>query len=284
MPSRSDVRFRFWGVRGSIASPGAETARYGGNTPCLELRFGDRLVIVDGGTGMRGLGQTLLAQGGPVRADVVLSHVHWDHIQGIPFFTPAFIPGNEFRFWGERKGDRSLAEVLSSQMEGPTFPVPISIMRSTMTFRELSAAGTHDMDDGLRVRTAPMNHPNGCAGLRFEFDGRSIVYCTDTEHDPDTGVLDPAVLSLAQGADAFIYDAMFLEDAYRARCRGWGHSTFTEAIRLARAAQVKRLYFFHHDPSSTDAFLDERLAWARAETAGDDFEVLMAAEGPWQTL
>jgi phosphoribosyl 1,2-cyclic phosphodiesterase len=274
------LRFRFWGVRGSIASPGPATVRYGGNTPCIEVRCGQRLIILDGGTGLRCLGQSLMAAGGPVEADFFLSHLHWDHIQGIPFFTPAFVPGNRFRIYGERKGDRGLQAVLEGQMTDPNFPVPLSIMRSELSFHEIEPWIGVELGDGITVRTAPMNHPNGCLGLRVEYGGRALVYTTDTEHDPAGGPPDPNVVSLAQDADALIYDAMYTEAQYRGGRVGWGHSTFSEALRVARAANVGTLYFFHHDPVHDDAFLDEQLAWAEAETRDEPLEVRMATEGP----
>ena len=272
-------RFRYWGVRGSIATPGPTTVRHGGNTPCVEVRAGERLIVLDGGTGLRGLGQELMRAGGPVDADLFLSHLHWDHIQGIPFFTPAFIPGNRFRIYGERKGDRSLRAVLEGQMTDPNFPVPLSIMRSDLRFQEIEAGVAVELGDGVIVRTGAMNHPNGCLGLRVEYGGRSLVYTTDTEHDPGGGPPDPEVVSLARDANVLIYDAMYTEAEYRKGRIGWGHSTYSEAIRVARAAGVERLHFFHHDPMHSDDFLDARLAWAEAECRDDAFSLVMAAEG-----
>lgn len=271
--------FRFWGVRGSIATPGPDTVRYGGNTPCVALNVGGRLIIFDGGTGLRELGQHLISLGTPIDADLFLSHLHWDHIQGIPFFVPAFVPGHTFRIHGERKSGLSLRDVLEGQMNDPTFPVPFSIMQSNLSIEEIKAGETVQVGPSVTVRTASMNHPNGCIGMRVEHDGRSLVYTTDTEHDPVGGGLDPNVVELAQGADVFIYDSMYTEAEYGAGKVGWGHSTYAQAIRLARAANVKRLFFFHHDPMHDDEFLDARLAEARLETAKDSFTVEMAREG-----
>ena len=283
------LSFRFWGVRGSIATPGPQTVRYGGNTACVEVRAADRLVVLDGGTGLRCLGEALEADGppggggaGPIDADLFLSHLHWDHIQGIPFFRPAFQPGNRFRVHGERKGDRTLRAMLEGQMTDPNFPVPLSIMGSAITFHEI-VAGDRVQLGPVTVRTAPMNHPNGCLGLRIEHAGRSFVFCTDTEH-PGDGSLDAQVPALAAGADVLVYDAMFTEAEYRAGKVGWGHSTFEEALRVARAAGVRQLVLYHHDPSHDDAFLDARLAEARAQTAGEALEVHMATEGQLHRL
>ncbi len=279
MSEEAAIEVRFWGVRGSIATPGPTTVRYGGNTPCVEVRAGGRLIILDGGTGLRCLGQSLLRAGKKVDADVFFSHMHWDHIQGFPFFTPAFIPGNSFRVYGERKGNQSIREVLGGQMTDPNFPVPLSVMMSNLTFHEVAPGDVIELGD-VRVRTAPMRHPGGCLGIRIEHRGRSFVYATDTEHDPVAGTLDDNLVELSRGADVLCYDAMYTEDEYRAGKVGWGHSTYAEGVRVARAAGVRQLYFFHHEPNHTDAFLDERLALARRWLEADEplaFE--MAREG-----
>ncbi len=273
------MNFRFWGVRGSIATPGPETVKYGGNTPCVEVNAGGKLIILDGGTGLRCLGIDLIRRGLPCEDDIFLSHLHWDHIQGIPFFTPAFIPGNTFRIWGERKGDHAVQQALERQMTDPNFPVPLSIMGSDLTFNEIVAGETVALGD-VTVRTASLRHPNGCLGIRVEHEGSSLVYTTDTEHDPESGALDPNVLELARDADVLIYDSMYTEAEYRNGKIGWGHSTYAEALRISREAGVKRLFFFHHDPTHDDAYLDARLDEARGLTTDDSFEVLMADEGP----
>jgi phosphoribosyl 1,2-cyclic phosphodiesterase len=274
------IQFRFWGVRGSIATPGPTTVRYGGNTACVEVRAADRLIIFDGGTGLRALGQWLLEsqQDRPIEADLFLSHLHWDHIQGIPFFGPGFRAGNRFCIHGEAKAGRTLRETLEGQMRDPNFPVPLSIMASEIRFNEVWA-GAEVPVGAATVRTAPLNHPNGCLGLRVDHGGRSLVFCTDTEHPADGG-LDPHVQALAADADVLIYDAMFTDAEYRAGKVGWGHSTFEEAVRIALAARVGRLVLFHHDPLHDDDFLDARLAQIRAEVAHTGLVVEMACEGP----
>lgn len=278
MRTHAGIRFRFWGVRGSIATPGPSTVRYGGNTPCVAIEAGGRHIIFDGGTGLRALGESMLRQAKPIEADLFLSHLHWDHIQGIPFFRPAFRPGNRFRVHGEGKGGTNMRTLLEEQMRNPNFPVPLSTMRSAMTFHQIEAGESVVIEDVV-VRTAPLNHPNGCLGLRADYAGRSVTYCTDTEHDHLTGEVDARVVELARGSDVLIYDAMYTEEEYRAGRIGWGHSTYEEAIRVARAAEVKRLFFFHHEPCHDDVFLDARLAEARAATQGDAFVVDMAREG-----
>jgi len=273
------IQVRFWGVRGSIATPGPTTVRYGGNTPCLEVRAGQRLIILDCGTGLRGLGNALMAEHRPIDADIFFSHMHWDHIQGFPFFSPAFIPGNSFRIYGQNKGEQTVRAVLEGQMTDPNFPVPLSIMRSTLSFHAIVAGDVIELGD-VRVVTTPLNHPGGCLGIRIEHAGGAFVYATDTEHDPSGTKLDERLAALAQDADALVYDAMYTDEEYRRGKIGWGHSTYSEALRIARAARVRRLYLFHHDPTHDDDFLDCRLADARADASdAPDLDVEMAREG-----
>ena len=276
-PDKS-LSFKFWGVRGSIASPGPDTQKYGGNTSCVEICAGGECLILDGGTGLRRLGQQLTSKYKSVNAHIFLSHLHWDHIQGIPFFMPAFIPNNRITFYGERKGESSLKEILENQMCSPNFPVPLSVMKGVLGFHELSEHDSLQLSNDLMVTTAPMNHPNGCLGIRVDFAGRSIVYNTDTEHDPN-GTLDQNVVTLAQDADVLIYDSMYTEEEYNAGRIGWGHSTYRAAIKVAQAANVKRLYFYHHDPEHDDKFLDAKLLEMREFTRDMPFEVFMAREG-----
>ena len=277
-PSSADpnITIRFWGVRGSIASPGPDTIRYGGNTSCVEVRAGDQLLILDGGTGLRRLGAHLLSLRAPCQAHIFLSHLHWDHIQGIPFFTPAFIPGNQVRFYGERKGEQGLQDILEAQMHSPNFPVPLSIMRAQLSFQELTPTSELTLGDA-RVTTTALNHPNGCLGVRIERNGRAVVYATDTEHHAN-GALDPNLLALARGADALIYDAMYTDEEYKTRV-GWGHSTFSEGVRIAAAAGVRQLLFFHHDPEHDDDFLDRQLAHHRESARAVGVQAEMAREG-----
>ena len=165
-------------------------------------------------------------------------------------------------------------------MTDPNFPVPLSIMRSDLSFHEIKARDSVKLADDVVVHTAPMNHPNDCLGLRIEHAGKALVYTTDTEQDPNSGKLDPNVVELARGADVLIYDAMYTEDEYRNGRIGWGHSTYEEALRIGRAAGIKKLFFFHHDPAHDDDFLDDQLRRARAETVDEPLEVFMAREGP----
>ena len=274
----SDFYFRFWGVRGSIASPAPDTQRYGGNTACIEVIVGGERIVLDGGTGLRRLGSHWLKAEAPLNIHLFLSHLHWDHIQGIPFFTPAFMKGNTIKFYGERKGNLSLKEILEAQMHSPNFPVPLSIMQSDIQFIELKSRGSFMIGDEIQVSTAPMNHPNGCVGIRIDYRGASLVYNTDTEHDPK-GQIDQNVVDLATEADVLIYDSMYTEEEYKAGRIGWGHSTYSEAVRVAKAANVKKLFFFHHDPEHPDDFLDAQLERMREVTKDMTLTVEMAREG-----
>ena len=266
---------QFWGVRGSIASPGPETVRYGGNTPCVEMRVGGERLIFDGGTGLRVLGQSLLSQM-PVEAYMFFTHSHWDHIQGFPFFAPAFIKGNRFHIYGApAPNGATIKQRLNDQMLHPNFPVPLQIMGADLQFYDIQLRRNVQIGD-VTVENAPLNHPGDATGYRVSWNGYAAAYITDTEHFPDR--LDENVLTLARNADVLIYDATYTEEEYSSPASsrvGWGHSTWHEAVKVARAANVKKLVIFHHDPVHNDDFLD-RLG----EEAVQEFpETLMAREG-----
>jgi len=244
----------FWGVRGSIACPGRRYERYGGNTSCLEMRCGPHLLVFDGGTGLRALGEALKTQG-PLDIDLFLTHSHLDHMVGVPFFLPLFDPASKVRFWsGHLLPDRRLRDVLCTMMVAPLFPVPIDIFAAATNFNDFSAGETLRPHEGLVLKTARLNHPNGATGYRVEYGGKSICYVTDTEHV--AGHLDANILALIAGADLFIYDSTYTEEEYP-RFAGWGHSTWTQGLRLAEAAKVKTFVAFHHDPSHDDVFMDK---------------------------
>ncbi|MBE9146599.1 MBL fold metallo-hydrolase [Planktothrix mougeotii] len=248
----------FWGVRGSIACPGSETVRYGGNTPCIEMRVGTERLIFDGGTGLRVLGQSLLAQM-PVTAHLFFTHYHWDHIQGFPFFVPAFIKINTFYIYGTIAPDGSTVQHrLNDQMLHPNFPVPLQIMGADLKFVDISVGNSIHINDEITVETALLNHPGEAVGYRVNWRNYSAAYVSDTEHFPDH--LDENVLFLARNADVLIYDATYTDEEYHAEKTskvGWGHSTWQEAVKIAKAAKVKRLVIFHHDPLHNDDFMDK---------------------------
>jgi phosphoribosyl 1,2-cyclic phosphodiesterase len=250
----TDFSVRFWGVRGSIACSGPETARYGGNTSSLEVRCGGRLLLFDAGSGIRYLGNRLAAEA-PLDADLYFTHTHFDHVCGLPFFKPLFQPQNRFRVWAGHLGGRmTLKNVLCEFMMSPLFPVPPEVFRADTRYEDF-AAGDVLRAGAAVLRTAPLNHPDGATGYRVEYGGRAISYVTDTEHVP--GVDDRNVLGLIEGADLVIYDCTYTEEEYaRGTFVGWGHSTWQEAVRLCRAARAKKLAVFHHDPERSDGALD----------------------------
>lgn len=246
----------FWGVRGSIPCPGPNTVEYGGNTPCVEMRVGGSRLIFDGGTGLRLLGQFLLSQM-PVDAYMFFTHSHWDHIQGFPFFTPAFIKGNRFKIYGAVAPNGSTIEQrLNDQMLHPNFPVPLQIMGADLTFCDIEVGKPIALDN-IVIDTIQLNHPGEAVGYRVNWNNHSAVYATDTEHFPDR--LDENVIQLAKDADVLIYDATYTNQEYYSEKTskvGWGHSTWEEAVKVAEAANVKQLIIFHHDPLHNDEFLD----------------------------
>ncbi len=253
------MRITFRGVRGSIASPGKETAETGGNTSCVEVDLGaDGRVVLDAGTGLRGLGDDMMARGERCDVAILLSHYHWDHIQGLPFFVPLYVPGSRVEIIGGASGVMSVGETLVHQMRAPVFPVRLDEVGATITTREVRSGETFDVK-GARARTVKLNHPGGVHAYRLDHGGHSMVYATDTEH---YACVDPQLLTLARHADVLIYDAQYTPEEYGGKV-GWGHSTFLAATELARAAGVGRLVLFHHDPTRSDVMVCEIEARAR---------------------
>ena len=268
-----DFLVRFWGVRGSIAAPGPSTARYGGNTSSIEVRCGSHLILLDAGTGMRFLGNRLIAEA-PVDADIFFTHTHFDHVCGLPFFKPFFQPQNGFRLWaGHLSAGMTLQRVLREFMAAPFFPVPPEVFKANMEYRDFKAGDTLAPAAGIVVRTAVLNHPDGATGYRIEYGGKSVCYVTDTEHLP--GIPDRNVLALIAGADIAIYDSMYTDEEYAKSYVGWGHSTWQEAVRLCKTAGVKKLVVFHHDPDHDDEKLDAIAREVEAAMPG----AVMAREG-----
>lgn len=275
MSSNDRFKVKFWGVRGSIPCPGPETVRYGGNTPCIEMEVAGKCLIFDGGTGLRVLGQALLKQM-PLEAHIFFTHTHWDHIQGFPFFTPAFIKGNLFHIYGTTAPNgATIKQRHHDQMLHPNFPVPLQIMQADLQFYDLDFGETLLLDD-VEIENAKLNHPGEAVGYRVSWRGLSVAYVTDTEHYPDR--LDSNVLWLAREADVLIIDAAYTDDEYYSETSskvGWGHSTWQEAVKVAKAANVKQLVIFHHDPLHNDKFLDRI-----AEEAAQAFpNTILAKEG-----
>jgi phosphoribosyl 1,2-cyclic phosphodiesterase len=269
---RDEFYVRFWGVRGSIACPGPNTVRYGGNTSCLEVRCGPHLLIFDAGTGLRPLGSALATQGRS-EADLFLTHTHFDHVCGLPFFVPFFLPGNKFRLWaGHLRPKFTLVEVVREMLIAPLFPVPPEIFKADIVYNDFKSGEELRPRPGVRLKTAPLNHPNGATGYRIEFDGRSICYLTDTEHLD--GESDQNVLALIEGADIVSYDSTYADEEYP-QYKSWGHSTWQECVRLCEAAAAKTAVIFHHDPGHDDAFMDRVAAEAQAMRPG----TIVAREG-----
>jgi phosphoribosyl 1,2-cyclic phosphodiesterase/CheY-like chemotaxis protein len=283
----SAMKVRFWGTRGSIAKAGPTTLRYGGNTSCVEVRTASGAVLVlDIGTGAHGLGLALAREPAVARrGHVLISHTHWDHIQGLPFFAPLFVPGNEWHIYGPQGLGPSLREVLAGQMEYTYFPITPAEFAADLAYHDL-VEGSFEFDD-IRVTTQYLNHPALTLAYRIEADGATLVYATD--HEPhlhrlaDGGVPPPGGEDERHGrfladADLVVHDTQYAAEEYP-RLRGWGHSTVEYAVDLARAGAVRRLAMFHHDPKRDDDAVDQLVARARARARGDAMDVFAAAEG-----
>ena len=289
------LRVRFWGTRGSIPTPGAQTVRYGGNTPCTEVRTDDGwLIILDAGTGIRELGRELLqrSNGAPIQGDIFLTHAHWDHIQGIPFFAPIFGRGNHFTIWGSQSLERSVDKIVRDQMSPVVFPVTFEELDATIDFRDL-VVGTRCEGTGYEVTAFAVQHPGGALGYRFtEPGGRggALVYVSDNELSPHERYgsapdWKQQMVEFVRGARIMIHDSTYTSDEYENH-RGWGHSTFNETVELALEAGVGTLVLFHHEPRRTDDMLDTCLAECRAmvKSRGGTLQVVAAAEGLTLTL
>src|SRR5437773_988352 len=285
----------FWGTRGSIPTPGAHTARYGGNTPCVAVegtgghKGGGQLVILDAGTGIRALGRELVErQNGAVQAEILLSHAHWDHIQGLPHFKPFFAPGNAVRIWGSRQGTTSLEAILRQQMDPAVFPVPLDALSAKLTVQQVEpgefAVGT------FRVQAMRLRHPGTTLGYRLTpaAGGPSMAYVTDNELGPG-GHYETAAswrkdfVAFLGGVELLIHDAMYTPEELEEH-RGWGHSTFEEAVALAGDAGVKRLVLFHHEPEHGDEAIDALVAAARRRARAKGLPAEVAAAQAGMTL
>ena len=267
------MRVRFWGVRGSIACPGPETIRYGGNTPCIEVHCGEHILIFDAGTGLRAMGNTLVKDSKVREVNLFLTHCHLDHVIGLPFFAPFFTEGYSVHIWaGNLLPGDNIEQVMRKLMSSPLFPVEVEIFKAKIEYHDFRSGDVLRPYDGVTLQTAPLDHPDGASGYRLEHDGRAFALLSDTEGFP--GKHDRELVSLARGADLVVYDGTFTEKEIASRA-GWGHSTYVRGIRLADEAKVKQLCLFHHDPSHDDDFMDALAADANDARPG----TIMAREG-----
>lgn len=281
-----DVYVRCWGTRGSIPTPGPETAGYGGNTSCFEVRVGDERIIFDAGTGIRPLGRKLVSREEPGKTYIFLTHFHWDHIQGFPFFLPLYSPGWQMEIvgppQGTAEGEVDVQTLFAGQMGPVYFPVPFEAVSSELTFSHLTEG--HWEHGNFVVSSMRMRHPSFTVGYRIQAGDRCVCYIPDNElvgaeYDVDPDWRD-RLADFVDGVDLLIHDAMFTEEEYASR-EGWGHSTFRQTLEFAISAGVKRIMFFHHAPERSDAELNRILARYREETAerGLEIQVDAAFEG-----
>lgn len=302
--SASSTRLKLWGVRGSIPVPGPATVRYGGNTTCAELRADGELIVLDAGSGIRELGLALEEEFGsrPIKLSLLITHVHWDHIQGFPFFTPSYQDKNEIRIFGYDGADADLQEILKRQMATPFFPVALHDLPGKIKIEKLDSM---DFKIGsVRVRSRFVNHPGPCVGYRLFTSAGSVAFLPDNElyeafklHLVNSQLLSPeqtrkkaeeeraGLVEFLRGADVLILDTQYTDEEYQAHV-GWGHGSISGAVSLAVDAAVRKLVLFHHDPNHDDTMIDEMVKDARklAERRKTDLKVEGAREGAELTL
>jgi phosphoribosyl 1,2-cyclic phosphodiesterase len=245
---------KFWGVHGSLPRPGPTTLKYGGNTPCIEVRCGKVFIIFDAGSGIREMGEDLIrnntgSDNSPQKltAHIFFSHLHWDHVQGFPFFAPAFVKGNKFHLYGGYGLDMTIRRMMSNQMSEPNFPLTLDNLGAGLVFHDIQPGTSLEIEDVI-VRTHKLNHPGGSLGYRVEWQGKSLVYASDNEIDNE---IDPSMINFAFETDVLIHDGMFTPQQYlglvdRMSRKSWGHSTWEGAVATAKASHAKRLILFHH--------------------------------------
>ncbi|MEI6386897.1 MAG: MBL fold metallo-hydrolase [Spirochaetota bacterium] len=299
------LTLKIWGDRGSMPTPGPDTVLFGGNTSCYEVRADGRLLIVDAGSGIRQLGESLVRtelKKGPINADIFITHTHWDHIMGFPMFTPIYIPGTKLRIHGPvNYEDETLEHVIGSQLSYRYWPVRQDELAAEIEYLQVKES-SYDLGGGITLGTKYLNHPILCLGYRFEYQGHSIVTVYDNEpfsnvfptdpNDPDydeeaaregdLAVMDEndKILDFMRGADIVVHDAQYTAREFHASKHGWGHSSYEHAINAAHRSGVKRLLLTHHDPNATDAELQEReLFYQRKIEGRSALRIEMAREG-----
>jgi phosphoribosyl 1,2-cyclic phosphodiesterase len=304
MSKASATRLKLWGVRGSIPVPGLGTVRYGGNTSCIEVRADGEIIVLDAGSGIRLLGMALEQEFGsrPIKLTLLITHAHWDHIQGFPFFLPAYNDKNQVHILGYDGADAGLRDILKGQMATPFFPVKLYDLPGKIDIRKLK---TKDFQIGkVRVRAKLMNHPGICVGYRLFTSNGSIAYVPDTEpydsfvlHSAKSDLLSPEqthrraekerteLVEFLRDSDILILDAQYTDEEYKEHL-GWGHGSLSGVVSLALDADVRKLVLFHHDPNHDDAMLDTMLESAKelAAKSGKNLEVEVAREGTELTL
>jgi phosphoribosyl 1,2-cyclic phosphodiesterase len=282
------MQIKIWGCRGSLTTPGRNTLRYGGNTTCVEIRRPESpLIIIDAGSGVRELGKVLMAQKDLAEIIWLFTHAHWDHLNGFPFFLPAYSPRFQITLCGGPMAQESLRRYLSQQMEPPYFPITFNLLKAKFVFgcscgKPDCAAQLPGASAALKCFAIPLSHPNGGYGFKLFDQGKTFVFLTDNE----LGFIHPAGLTRSEylkhcaGADLLFHDAQYTDEDYQ-RTRGWGHSTYADAVDLALEAGVKRLGLFHHDPDRTDDDLDRQVEFCRARIAqaGGRLECFGCVEG-----
>lgn len=292
------MKIRFWGTRGSVPTPGKNTARYGGNTPCVEVRLDDnKLIILDAGTGIRALGESL-GPDGPVEAHILITHPHWDHIQGFPFFRPVYREGNRITIVGAESDRVSLQKMIADQMNKIYFPIHLDELKAKLQFRRVGEEEFRVY--GAVINTLFVNHPSFALGYRIRVGERSLVYISDNEpfdrsnesmkrniepwilekYMRNEGDPNQRVYDFVRGADILIHDTTYTPEEYATHAT-WGHSHFLFSLDVAKNGKVKKLVLFHHDPVHTDDKVDEILQRCRDEITKQklSMECVAAAEG-----
>lgn len=283
----SPIEMTFWGIRGTLPRPGADTLRYGGNTSCVSLEFPrGQLFVFDAGSGIKTLGDHLMARGGRLEGKVFISHPHWDHINTLPFFTPLYIPGNEFEILGPSHGPTKMRDLVSAQMDGVFFPITMREFGAKVDFRDLHE-GSFEFGE-ITVDTLLLAHPGNCLGYRVTYDGRSICYITDNELFPASNEYYSAeyegrLLDFVRDADVLIMDTNYFDEEYEDKS-GWGHSCISQVAKFARRSGAKTLYLFHHDHSHDDDAIDRKVAIANDILKGSTTKAVSPTEGEVITI
>lgn len=278
----SQMELTVWGVRGTLPRPGPGTLRYGGNTSCVSLEFPrGQIFVFDAGSGIKTLGDQLMKRGGRLTGKIFISHPHWDHINTLPFFTPLYIPGNEFEILGSPHGSTTVQDLVNAQMDGVFFPVTTREFGAKVGFRDLRE-GSYQFDE-ITVSTMLLAHPGNCLGYRVTYDGRSVCYVTDNELFPPSteyysAEYEHRLLDFVRDTDMLIIDTNYFDEEYASRV-GWGHSCVSQVADLAHRAEVGKLVLFHHDHAHDDDAIDRKVATASEILQSSKTECVQPVEG-----